>query len=164
MSFLRSWARGLVYASILAAVVRQLGEKSPVKKVIDFVCGAVMLGLLISPLLNADREAFSDTMSGYRAAAATVTEDAAEREKQLLRTYIEQKCAAYILDEAAALGAELSSAAVRARWNGEYWVPREAYLNGNVTPEQRVRLSGCLESELGIPPERQHWNEQDRSG
>lgn len=164
MTFVRSWAKGLIAASVLSAVCTQLGGRGATKKVMDFVCGILMLSVLLSPMLHADREAFADALSNYRAAAAALTEDAEEREKQLLRTYIEQKCGAYILDEAEAIGAALSEVTVRAVWRGESWIPWEAQLRGTITAEQRAVLGACMESQLGIPPERQRWNEQDGPG
>ena len=161
MGFLRSWAKGLIAASVLSAVCTQLGGRGAVKKVLDFVCGVVMLSVLLSPLLSADSEAFADALSDYRAAAVALTEDVEQREKQLLRTYIEQKCGAYIWDEADTLGVALTEVSVRARWREENWIPWEARLQGDITTEQLKTLSACMESQLGIPPERQHWNEQD---
>ena len=159
MSYLQQWARGLVSASVVAALARQLGEKTPQKKVIEFVCGVVMLALLFSPVLNADRQILSGALSSYRKTAAELTGDMEERENELLRTYIEQKCGAYILDEADALGMEQTEATVRAKWRGESWIPWEAYIQSICSAEQRARLISIIDSELGIPVERQNWNE-----
>ena len=88
-----------------------------------------------------------------------MTADVEEKEKQMLRAFIEQKCGAYILDEAEKMSIEGMDVKVRTKWIDEGWVPWEASIEGTVTPEQRGRLSSVIDSELGIPEERQHWNE-----
>ncbi len=163
MTFLRSWALRLVSVSVLTAVAKQLCVKSPAKKVIGFICGTVMLTVLLSPLLSADTDAFSDALNSYRQAVSELTETAELQEKQLMRSYIEQKCAAYILDEAEELGAQLEEVKVRTKWREESWTPWEVWLKGVYDSRQRKRLSECLESELGIAAERQYWDEQDGS-
>jgi len=159
MDFLQSWARGLVSASVLAALSQQLTGKSPQKKVVEFICGVVMLAILLSPVLRADRLAFSGALSRYHRTVAELTEDVEEQENQLLRTYIEQKSGAYILDEAEALGIEEMEVTVRTKWKEESWIPWEARLKGCFEAEQRARLAALIETELGIPGERQIWNE-----
>ena len=159
MNSLQSWIQGLVAASVLAALAQQLTPNGPVKKVTEFVCGVMLMAMLLSPVLNADRTVFSYALSDYRQTVAELSQDLETQEKQLLRVYIEQQSQAYILDEARLLGLTELQATVQVKWGDESWVPIEVYLNGAPTPEQKSRLSGFLDAELGIPVERQHWNE-----
>lgn len=158
MEILQSWIRGLAVASVLAALARQLTPDGPVKKVTEFVCGVMLMAMLLSPVLRADRTAFSYALSDYRQTVAELSQDLESQEKQLLRVYIQQQCQAYILDEARSLGLADLQAEVQVKWGDESWVPVEVTLEGNPTPEQKTRLSGFLDAELGIPAERQHWN------
>ena len=46
------------------------------------------------------------------------------------------------------------------KWGDESWVPCEVTIRGEITAEQRYRLSAYLAAELGIPAERQHWTDE----
>ena len=104
---------------------------------------------------------FSQVGEGVQAnpeAARAVAEGAGEEADRLNRTIIERECAAYILDKADALGLAVSSAAVTARWSEEgFWYPWES--RAACSESDRETLSAVIEAELGIPAERQSWEE-----
>ena len=156
---LREWVRSLTGASVIAALARQLTPEGGVRKVTDFVCGVMLLSVLLSPVLEADLDALSTAAADYRTTAARLTADVEGQEKQLLRVYIQQQTGAYILDEARRLGAGELQAEVQAKWRDESWVPYEVTISGALSPEIKARLGEYLRSELGIPAERQRWNE-----
>ncbi|MBQ3275432.1 MAG: hypothetical protein IJH47_00035 [Oscillospiraceae bacterium] len=160
MTFLRAWILGLTGASILAALAGQLTPEGPVKKVTGLVCGVMLAGVMLSPLVRADREILSDALSDYRQTAEELTADVEARENRLIRTFIQEQCRAYILDEAQLLGITDLSCTVRVKWRDESWVPYEVSLITDASAEERRRLGDYLDGELGIPEERQHWNEK----
>ena len=102
--------------------------------------------------------AVREVVARYGEAARAVAEGAGEEADRLNRTIIERECAAYILDNADALGISAADAAVTARWSEEgFWYPWESRVS---CPEGgRAALSEAIEAELGIPPERQSWEE-----
>ena len=157
--FVREWIRGLVTASVIAALAGELTPPGPVRKVTRFVSGVMLLSILFSPVLRADLDALSYASADYRATVTRLTEDMEAQEKQLLRLYIQEQTAAYILEEAQRMGAGELRVEVLAVWRGENWVPNEVTVCGTLTPEIRRALSEHLRSELGIPAERQHWDE-----
>ena len=159
MNLLRSWILGLTSASLVAAAARVLTPEGNVRRVTEFMCGAMLACMLLSPALKMDRDAFSRALAEQRALTAELTEDLEGREKQLLRPYIQEQCAAYILDEAQRLGITDLRCSVRVKWRDESWVPFEVTLHTAAPREARQRLGDYLDGELGIPPERQRWNE-----
>ena len=159
IGFVQNWIRALVTASVIAALAKQLTPGGPVRKVTGFVCGVMLLSTLLSPVLQLDLGALAEASADYRATVAKLTEDMESQEKQLLRVYIQQQTSAYILDEARRMGVAQLQVEVLAKWRDESWVPYEVSVSGAVTPDQRKRLSDYLRSELGIPAERQRWNE-----
>ena len=154
----QNWIRSLAAASVISALARQLTPPGPVRKVTGFACGVMLLSMLLSPVLRADPGVLAAASADYRSTAAKLTEDMEAQEKQLLRVYIQQQTAAYIVDEAQRMGAEDLKAEVLAKWREESWVPYEVSLSGTVSPEIRKRLSEYLRAELGIPAERQRWD------
>lgn len=156
---LSEWIRRLVAASVIAALAGQLTPDGPVRKVTSFVCGVMLLSVLVSPAVKADLGILADAAADYRATAARLTEDMEAKEKQLLRVYIQEQTEAYILDEAERMGVSGLQVKVLARWKGESWVPQEASISGQISSQQQERLSDFLCAELGIPKDRQRWNE-----
>lgn len=155
MEFIRNWILGLAGAAVFCAVATELTPKGPVKAVLRCVCGVVMAGALLSPLLDFDFPAYSLNLARYRASAAEVEAEAAEISGALNRRVIEEALEAYILDKAQTLGTPLADADVTARWSTEgVWAPVAAELNGR----ENETLSGWIEAELGIPREAQTWN------
>ncbi len=157
---MQSWIRGIIAASVIAAVSGHLTPEGPVKKVTGFVCGVMLLAVLFSPLVDADRLVFSGAMAEYRRTVDRLTQDMAAQENRLLRVYIEERTAAYILDEAQKAGIEDPEVTVQVKWGDESWVPYEVFVRAELTEEQRRRLGSVLDAELGIPAARQHWNER----
>ena len=129
--WLFSWIRSLVAASLLSALALQLTPEGSVKRVTRFTCGILLACTLLSPVLRTDETSFSLALNDYRRTVAELTDDLEEQENQLLRTYID-----------------------------ESWVPCEVTIRGEITAEQRYRLSAYLAAGLGIPAERQHWTDE----
>ena len=117
-----------------------------------------MAAALLSPALGLDMQALPEAVARYGEAARSVAGEAGQEADRLNRTIIERECAAYILDKADALGLAVSSAAVTARWSEEgFWYPWES--RAACSESDRETLSAVIEAELGIPAERQSWEE-----
>ena len=151
MSALTSWLRALVGAAVFCALALALCPEGRPKRV-------VLAAALLSPVVELDMQALPEALARYGEAARAVAEGAGEEADRLNRTIIERECAAYILDKADALGISAADAAVTARWSEEgFWYPWESRVS---CPEGgRAALSEAIEAELGIPPERQSWEE-----
>lgn len=160
MDFLHSWILCLTGASMIAAIAQALTPSGGVKKVTAFVSGLMLCGVMLHPVVNLDREILSRALAEYRSTETELLEGLEEREKELLRPYIEEKTQSYILDEAQTLGIGDVSCAVTVKWREGSWVPYEVELRGCFTAEQRRLLGDRIDAELGIPTERQHWNER----
>lgn len=152
---MKQWLISVAAASILSAAALALCPDGRVKSITRLVCGIVCALALASPVLTLDATEISAAMASYGQAAQRITEKAEEERKMLERTYIEDKCAAYISDRAAALGLADVRASVLARWDedGLAWYPYEAAMS---CPENAA-LSRLIEAELGVPASRQSW-------
>ena len=155
---LREWIIGLCAASVITACAQSIVPGGAVKRVLRLICGLVLTLVLISPLARPNREDYALSLAAYHMRISDLTEELQETEKRLNRMYIEERCAAYILDEAHALGLE-GRVEVRAKWRDDCWVPWEARLYIKADNENKRRLTARLEGELGIAAERQTWYE-----
>ena len=158
MSAITAWIRALAGAAGFCAIALALCPEGRPKRGLRAACGVVMAAALLSPALGLDMQALPEAVARYGEAARSVAGEAGQEADRLNRTIIERECAAYILDKADALGISAADAAVTARWSEEgFWYPWESQVS---CPEGgRAALSEAIEAELGIPPERQSWEE-----
>ena len=118
----------------------------------------MLCGILLRPILSLDREELALALREYHSVASELTGDWEAKENELLRPYIQEKCRAYILDEAQRLGLTNFECFVRLKWRDESWVPYEITLTGNASDQVKKKLGERLDAELGVPAERQFWN------
>lgn len=160
LELIRQWVLGLAGAALCCAVLTEITPKGSVKGIVKALCGMVMALALISPLLKADGSVYALNMAKYRENALEVSAQGKEISDRLSRTIIEEECRAYILDKAAALGAQLSDAAVTLKWSSQgLWYPVGCTLRG----EYSAALESAIAAELGIGPEEQKWVENEDS-
>lgn len=157
---IRMWILGLAGAAVFCALCSAVTPEGSVKRVQKLMCGVVMTLALISPLAELDMSGYSLNMAQFRRRAGEIGASAQEISDGLSRTFIEERCAAYILDKARLLGLEIETVKVTTQWSGEgVWYPVEAEIGA----EYDRRLSEKIEEELGIPVQNQRWsiNEND---
>ena len=77
-----------------------------------------------------------------------------------MKTLIEEKTSAYIVDKGGALGMECT-AQTQAEDDGSGWtVPWQVTVRGTWNESQRQALSDLIARELDIPPERQSFQKE----
>ena len=154
---MREWILGVFAASLLSAMALAVCPKGRVYAITKMACGLVCAIAVASPLLTLDMDSLAVGLAEYRAAAQSITEKEEESGNMLERTYIQDRCAAYICAKAAELGSDLAGAEVLARWDDEalVWYPWSASLDGAYSSA----LAEAVERDLGIPPERQEWTD-----
>jgi len=158
--FLREWILGMAGAAVFCTLCSAVTPDGGVKKVQKLLCGVVMTLALLSPLVGLDMGAYSVNLARCRSQAEEIGASAQEISDSLSRTFIEQRCAAYILDKARMLGLEPDGVRVTAQWSDEgVWYPAEA----EIEAQYDRRLSEKIEEELGISTRNQRWsiNEND---
>ena len=154
---LSEWVGALAGAGVFCAVLLALCPKGRVKRVARLAAGLIMALALLSPLAKPDTESLLVAFSRQKETIKAITSDTKATVGILERRVIERDCAAYIMDRAAALGADLSSVDVTARWSDEgFWYPWSCTLTA---AGYSFALSESVEANLGIPAERQSWEE-----
>ena len=157
---LRGWVLGLCGAAAVCALALAVCPKGRVNGVLRVVCGAVMTIALLSPVVDFDFGVYSESLEKYRIEADAAANSASKSEDILSRTIIENECAAYILDKAVEVGLTMSSVRVSARWSVDgFWYPYEAAMEASGTQAAKTELAEIVASDLGIPPDRQVWEE-----
>ena len=155
MAAARTWLTAVVAVTLLLSVLQMLVPPGNLREIASFVGGLILLAVMMQPLLRID---LSDVQLDFSAYQETLEQRQAELEntrQEELTSLIETETAAYISDKAKSMGLALR-VRVTAEMDGSgVPVPVRAELTGPWSGP----LSWWLETELGLPAERQVWNE-----
>ena len=117
--------------------------------------GLLLLAVLLRPLGNVDLSAVSLDLSAYRQTVERRQAELEQEGQKELLGLIEAELESYISDKAADMGLTLRVQVTVEPDGSGVPVPVSVELTG---PRSEV-LSRWLETELGVPAERQVWNE-----
>ena len=155
---MKTGIRQLCMLSVFCGAAMSLCPEGGVRKIMKVLCTAVLMTALLSPLKKTDMSRFALETARLRELEAGMAEKGAEAEKRLSRPVIEQQYETYIMDKAADMGLNIQEAEVGVQWSSEgFWVPYSADIKYSGSREICSRLASAVESELGIPEERQSW-------
>ena len=151
-----NFAIQLLIDLLSAGFIDRIGYRASV--VLAHICaaaGLILLAVMMQPLLRID---LSDVQLNFSKYQETLEQRQAELEntrKEELTSLIEAETAAYISDKAKSMGLTLRVRVTAKMGESGVPVPVRAELTGPWSDT----LSGWLETELGLPAERQVWNE-----
>lgn len=156
MAAARAWLTAVVSVTLLLSVVQTLTPKGSLREIASFVGGLLLLAVLLRPLGSVDLSAVSLNLDAYRQTVEQRQQAELEQEGQKeLVGLIEAELESYISDKAADMGLTLR-VQVTVELDGS-GVP--APVSVELTGPRSEALSRWLETELGVPAERQVWNE-----
>ena len=162
MDAVRTYLLGVTAAAMGLAILLQLLRRDAIRKVAALTGGLLLALVVLTPLLRVNLDSFAKYLARMEMEADARASGIEIANRDLLARIIQEKTEAYILDKAAALGAEVT-AEVTMETAGDYPYPREAAIYGALTEVQRSVLARCIAEEIGIPEERQVFSrEKDR--
>ena len=159
MTALRQWLLGVACTALVLAAAEGLAPKGSVKKVCRLAGGLALVLAAAGPLLQIDSGLIARAAEEYRAASRSCETELAEKNNLLYQTIIEDRTAAYIVDKAEELGILCQAEVTCSNDENGVPCPWEVAARGQWTPEQRARLERLLEEELGVPAQRQYYEE-----
>ena len=151
MDAIRRYVITLTAAAMLCALVKAItaGRKGQ-EKILSLVCGIFLLATALGPLGLLRLPDLSDPTAQVQAEADRMASQAEDETTRQMAAIIAEEAASYILDKADALGLQVELDAEL--------LPCGVRLQGAASPSARSQLSGQIETELGIPKERQVWS------
>lgn len=156
IELVREWCIRLIVTGLVCSVVLAITPEGGAKQGVKIACAVVSALALLSIAGKLDTEELSKSLARLRLEAERATQEGYKKGNEETRFIIEEKCEAYILDKEEAQGLSVE---VTAKWSDEgYWYPYEVRLSGDVTQEKKSSIAYIVESELGIPSERQIWS------
>ena len=148
----------VVAAALAFSLISVIPLKRGVRRVLNAACGALLLLILLGPVLKLRGINPVDLMKRFRTENSLIDE-ALQDSRNQTRALITEQTTAYILDKAADLGAQVRAEVTLAALSEHYQYPYAVHITGRWTGAQRQALSEYISQTLGIPPERQTWEE-----
>lgn len=160
MGFVRAWLLGVTAAALVLALAETLAPEGAVKKVCRLAGGMALLLAAAGPVLDAlDGSALTRGLESWRDRSQRYEQELEEQNEQLYLAIIEEETAAYVMDKAREFGFECDVEVTFGYDEKAAPCPWEVTARGEWTPERRARLGRLLEEELGVPAQRQHYEE-----
>ena len=157
MEAVREWLTSLVLVSLLLSVTQSLIPEGTLRRAASFTGGLILLFALLRPVLGADLRRLELDFGGYQAEIAARQEELTAARAEAMTSIIAERTEAYILDKAGEMGLEVSARVETRAGADGVPVPWSVELTGPRTES----LASYLETELGIPAERQVWHERN---
>lgn len=155
MAALREWLTSVVVVSMLLSVAQLLVPEGTLRKIASFTGGLVLLAALLRPVLGADLGRLRLDLSDYREAVEQRQAELSEESGAEIAELIAARTEAYISEEAVRLGAAVTVRVETEAGADGVPVPVGAVLTG---PRSQA-LSDYMANQLGIPVERQVWQD-----
>ena len=156
MESVRGYLLGITVVALCCGILSAvLGKKGLTSGTVKFLCGIVMLLAVVGPLLNLQIGNLQGSFKGFSQEADAVTAFGRETALKEYAGIIKERTAAYILDKAESLGAELTVEVTLS--DDEPMVPCAVKLSGAISPYAKKVLSNTIANDLGIQVEEQIW-------
>ena len=159
MSAVREYLLSLVAVSLLTVLSRSLIPEGGVRRIASVICGLLLAICALSPLLQFDIDTAAQSIARIQMEKETLRTGVEVKNRELVSQIIKQTTQTYILDKAASMGLSVQ-AEVEMNDEGSYPYPYRVTLTGACTEAQRRQLARSIEENLGIPAERQAWNDR----
>ena len=156
----RQWLLGVACTALILAVADSLAPDGSVKKICRLAGGLALLLAAVGPFIRLDVGELTKMLEERQALARSCEETLKEQNNLFYQAIIEEGTAAYIVDKAEEMG--ISCQAEVTFSYDENGVPClwEVTARGSWTDEAREALERLLEDDLGVPPQRQHYEER----
>ena len=156
----RQWLLGVVCTALVLAAADSLAPEGSVKRVCRLAGGLALLLAAVSPVIRLDSRMLADALEGYRAQVQRYEETLEEQNNLFYQTIIEESTAAYIVDKAEEMGIFCQAEVTFSYDEDGVPCPWEVTARGDWTVEAREALERLLGDDLGVPPQRQHYEER----
>ena len=160
MGLLREWLLGVACTATVLAIAQSLAPEGGAKRVCRLAGGLALMLAAVGPMLRLDGEMLSQVLEEHRDLAQSYENEREEKNNLLYQTFIEEAAAAYIVDKAEEMGILCQTEVTFSYDEDGVPCPWEVTAWGVWTQEGREAVGQLLEDDLGVPPERQHYEER----
>jgi len=150
------WFTSIVVVTALLGAVRQFLPEGALRQMGSFTGGLILILVILGPLPEVELDRIGTDLEAYSREIRQQSEVLAAESERELAGLIEERTAAYISEQAQRMGLDIEARVETEPGADGVPVPTEAELTG----ERSEALAAWITAELGIPEERQAWNDE----
>lgn len=157
MDLIREYLLSVVSAALICSVIGMIIEKnSTIAGLFRLLSGLFMAITVLSPFLKLEVGDPIGSWEAFRNQSEAWVAQGKDYAQDQLCAFIRERTTTYIMDKANALGFNVQTELTLS--TGGEPIPWSVQLSGDASPYARQQLMHYIETELGIPKERQSWN------
>lgn len=153
----RTYLLSIIAAVFLGTLCGAFFPKGNLKKLMQFVCGLLLVIVLVRPYASLDYSVFSQAIAKAFMQSQQTKSRVAVKNRELVAEIIKQNTEAYILDKAHQNDMQITAEVIMDGFD-TYPYPSAVIIIGRFTAAQQAALCSLISRELGIPSDRQEWN------
>ncbi|MDR1116806.1 MAG: stage III sporulation protein AF [Oscillospiraceae bacterium] len=161
MEVLKTWILGITAASIIVSAAAAIAPQGHMRSIVRFIGGLVLFISVISPLKDFNLEDMAFYQAQYRAEYEDYEEKLIFNSSAQIKLIIEDRTRTYILQKADSLQLDCDVTVITKAAKDAYPYPAEITGTYSGAESAAEELKRFIESELGVPKEKQKWNEKD---
>ncbi len=143
-------------AALVCSIARKLiGKNGTAAQVGKMMTGVFMALAILGPMVKLEWGNLTDWTEDHTREASKAVAAGQEQSNTALSEIIKERTAAYILEKAESLGLEIEVFVTVSK--DEIPLPSAVRIRGKTSPYAKTRLQDILETDLGIPKEKQTW-------
>ena len=156
MDSVKNYILSIVGAAIVCGVVKSLiNEKTATGQMIKLLCGILITITVIRPLVNISFGTVTGYLDSLSVSGNLYVENGKTLAQNEMAAIIKEQTEAYILDKAAAFGADVEVEILMPADSS--WQPDGVIISGSISPYAKERLQKIIAEDIQIPKENQQW-------
>lgn len=157
MIFLYRYILSVICTALVCGITSDLAAKTAFHKQLQFLCGVFLTVAMVQPLIRLDVDPSSFFSRESMQESNELIARGEEQTRFQIGSVIQEQCEAYILSEAKKQNADISVTV--ALDSSDPPKPLWVHLTGEMDSEKKTILQEIIEADIGVPKERQLWNE-----
>ena len=161
MGAIRQWLLGVTATALVLVLAETMIPEGGAKKVCKLAGGLALMLAAVGPVLGLlDGNWIIRAADSWRGWTQRYEQELEDRRDQFYLAIIEEETAAYVMDKTRELGFECEAEVTYGYDEDGVPCPWEVSARGTWTEKQREELVLLLEKELGVPAQRQYYEEK----
>jgi stage III sporulation protein AF len=160
MEIIKNWLVGITCASMIIALAEGLSPEGNVKRIGKLAGGLLLIIAILQPVLSLNTNALSSALTEYRSQLDGYSSTLENKNKDVVKSIIAEKSAAYIQDKAASLGATCTVTVECEYGDEEYPYPVSVTVIGTLTKDQKKALQAIISNDFAVSVDHQTYREE----
>ncbi len=155
MDNVRQYLISIIAMTILCGIVGLFFQDSAHKGIIKMITGLMVTAVVLKPAVGGNKFSLSHFWDSIPTDSAIAVQEGIDAAKQENSAYIKHATESYIISKAKEMGAQISVEVELER--DSTMRPVGIRMIGNISPYMKGKLKDWIQTNLGIPEERQVW-------